>query len=154
MNFFSKLGGNLIEDRIKTEAQKLIDEKATSAFLNSLFPAPDGKNGVKVRLKATLELSIERALISYTQHTGKDESHSTALTPQKKEITLDTAFFLAKSFAQPGKKINLEMNDASIAFAGILSGIDFTQMFFGMGATIQGIDFKVNIQGKVSCTEE
>ena len=37
MGFFDKLGGNLIADRIRSEALKAVDKYAETAFINSII---------------------------------------------------------------------------------------------------------------------
>ena len=147
MGFFDKLGGNLIADRIRSEALKAVDKYAETAFINSILPHC-GEDGVSasVQIAGSIDLSIAEMVIEYTEHMGRDAEKTLTLPPMEKHIAFDTLFravrpgLLADSETISAEGVTLNLN-------GRIAGIGMKQMMMSVGATVNAVSFRLALTG-------
>ncbi len=150
MNLFSKLGSNLIAERIKNEVQKILDEKVSSAVINSLFPVCDpAKASARAEITSHLSLEIKSLVITYTEHTGSDKDASIAIPSQTRVLDLACSVPVRRPKAME-KSHGIQADQVALDFSGTLRGFEFEQMMMGMGATIHAVQFHLLVSGTVS----
>lgn len=152
MSLLSKLGGNLIAEKIKNEIQKILDEKISSAVINSMFPQPKENDlSAHVDVHACLNVEIETLCIRYTAHLGKDSDESLSFPAKTYPLILQSRVpvkrpaAMAQSQVIHGERIDLKLS-------GIIHGFEFQQMMMGMGATIHAADFRISVAGELDGT--
>lgn len=150
MGLFDKLGGNLIADRIRGEALKVIDRYVESAVINAVLPHQDGAEQ-KIRISAGLKTVLAETLVEYTEHMGKDTVKTLTIPLTEKELALDTVI-AAKRPGVMAESAVIGAEDLKLDLSGRISGIGFRQMMMGVGATIDAVTFKVSVSGSASGT--
>lgn len=148
MGIFDKLGGNLIADRIRTEAQKAIDRYVESAVVNALLPHGDGLDA-SARVGARLELVLAETEVTYTEHMGHHISKSLTLPATEKILELETVFPVRRP-RDMAESEAVSVEDLDLHLAGKIGGLGFRQMMMGVGATIDSVSFRVRVTGAAS----
>lgn len=150
MNLLSKLGGNLVAERIKNEVQKILDEKISSVVINSVFPkTAENDSSAKVDVQAHLNVEIADLKIYYTAHLGKDSDGIVSLPPKSYPLDLQTVVAIQKPAAMTQSR-EIQAEHINLNLSGSIHGFEFQQMMMGMGATIHSVDFQVAVAGELN----
>ncbi len=145
MGIFDKLGGNLIADRIRSEAVKAIDRYVENSVINALLPH-HGEDGHAVKLTASLTVKLDGVLVEYTEHMGKDCKKTLTIPAAEKQLALDSTVKAARPGVMAESSV-ISGEELELAFAGKISGIGFRQMMMGVGATIDAVTVRLTVSG-------
>ncbi len=138
----------MIDERLRNEIRKVMEQKASSAFLASVLPVPaaDDAQGEFLHINAVLKWNIEVLDVDYTAHAGGDAPQTLQWTPEEREIRVHTSLRLKRPGAvQESSELKLEAEE--ILLAASCSGIEFKQTMMGVGATVHGVRFRFRISG-------
>lgn len=144
----SAMARKMIGDRILSEVRKLIREKASTVFLASVLPpAPRTEDGPSLRVEADLKLTILSAKIASTLRTGdSSEDKELLIENEEQEFSISTGFRLRRP-EDLSDSVVLKLELEKLELAGTLSGIEFTKMMLGAGATVHGIELRALLSG-------
>ena len=141
----SLLGLKIIEDKLRSELQNLIEKKASSVFLASVLPPPD-RNGDLLRIEASLRLRIEALSVDYTAHAGGDTRKNLEWTPEEKMLEIKTSVPVKR----PGDMVQsetLNLHLSALTLDAAIAGVEFKKTMIGIGATVHGASLRLTLSG-------
>lgn len=153
----SLLGLKIIEDKLRSELQTMIERKASSAFLASVLPPPD-RDGALLRIEASLRLRIESLSVDYTAHAGGDTRKNLEWDPEEKMIEIKTSV-RAERPADMKQSETLNLHLSSLSLDAAIAGIEFKKTMIGIGATVHGASLRITLSGTgtgtwITCEKE
>lgn len=142
----SLLGMKIIEEKLRSELRKLIDQKASSAFLAAVLPPPD-RDGDLLRIEASVRLRIEAFSLDYTAHAGGDTRQNIEWPPEEKVIEVKTSVRTKRpGDMKDSEALSLHLN--SLTLDADISGVEFTKKMIGIGATVHGAAVRLSLAGE------
>ena len=142
----SLLGQKIIEEKLRSELRKLIDQKASGAFLAAVLPPPD-RDGALLRIEAAVRLHIEALSVDYTAHAGGDARQRLEWPSEEKNIEIKTSVRVKRPGDMKNSEVlNLHLN--ALTLDADISGVEFTKKMIGIGATVHGASVRLSLAGE------